>query len=77
MWWDGPWHAFPWFWVFPLIFLLIVLFVFWRGLPMCGGHHRALREESARELLDRRYVRGEITADEYRRMRKDLEAGST
>lgn len=31
------------------------------------------REESAKEILDRRYARGEIGQEEYQRMKKDLE----
>lgn len=75
MWWDGQWHGFPWMWIFPLIFLVVlVLFLFGgRGWAMCGGHRRQHHEESAREILDRRYARGEISREEYQRMRKDLE----
>jgi putative membrane protein len=40
---------------------------------MCGGHSSGEREESAREILDRRFARGEISREEYQRMRKDLE----
>lgn len=58
-----------------LIFLLVfVLFLFrGRGWPMCGGYRRQDREEDAREILDRRYARAEISREEYQRMRKDLE----
>jgi putative membrane protein len=62
-------------WIFPLICLVVfVLFIF-RGppWPMCGGYRRWDREENAREILDRRYARGEISREEYQRMRKDLE----
>lgn len=40
---------------------------------MCGGHGRREREDSAREILDRRSARGEIGQEEYQRMRKELE----
>ena len=40
---------------------------------MYGGHGRNHREEKAREILDRRYAGGEISREEYQRMRKDLE----
>jgi putative membrane protein len=53
---------------------LVVLFLFCRaGSAMCGGHRRRDREENAREILDRRYARGEISREEHQRMRKDLE----
>jgi putative membrane protein len=62
-------------WIFPLIFLVVLVLFLFRGAgwPMCGGHRRQGREETAREILDRRYARGEISREEHQRMRKDLE----
>jgi len=75
MWNYGPWGGFPWMWIFPLIFLIVMLIFLFRsgGLPMCGGHETHRREESARELLDRRYARGDISREDYQQMKKDLE----
>lgn len=75
MWTYGPWGGFPWMWIFPLIFLVVMLLFLFRGggRPMCGGRGMREREESARELLDRRYARGEIKREEYLQMKKDLE----
>ncbi len=73
MWGYGPCVGFQWMWIFPLIFLIVILVFFFRGggWPMCGGtKHR--QEESARELLDRRFVRGEISREEYQQMKNDL-----
>ena len=80
MWLYGPWGGFPWMWIFPLIFLVILLIFLFRGTggPMCGGsgmHRRGPSGEStARDILDQRYARGAISADDYQRMKKDLEA---
>lgn len=77
---NGPWGGFPWMWIFPLIFLVILLIFLFRGTggPMCGGsgmHRRGPSGEStARDILDQRYARGAISADDYQRMKKDLEA---
>ena len=75
MWQHGPWEWFPLMWIFPLIFLVVMLIFLFRGggPPMCGGHGRRDREESAKEILDRRYARGEIGQEEYQRMKKELE----
>ena len=75
MWNYGPWGGLPWMWIFPLIFLIVILVFLFRsgGLPMCGNHGTNKREESARELLDRRYASGEISREEYQQMKKDLE----
>lgn len=73
--WDGPWWGFHWMWIFPVIFLVVFALLLFRGPGrfMCGGHSSGEREESAREILDRRFARGEISREEYQRMRKDLE----
>lgn len=75
MWNYGPWGGFPLMWIFPLIFLIVMVFFLFRsgGMPMCGSHGTHKREESARELLDQRYARGEISREEYLQIKKDLE----
>ncbi|KAB0581248.1 SHOCT domain-containing protein [Ideonella dechloratans] len=77
MWSHGPWEWFPLMWIFPLIFLVVILLIVFRGggSPMSGGRGMRThdREESAKEILDRRYARGEIGQEEYQRMKKDLE----
>lgn len=77
MWPYGPWGWFPWMWIFPLIFIVVMLvFLFrWGDWPMGGGRGRGRhdRGESAREILDRRYARGEISREEYQQMKKDLD----
>jgi putative membrane protein len=62
-------------WIFPLMFLVVMLLFLFRGAgwPMCAGHGMHKREESAREILDRRYARGEISRADYQQMKKDLE----
>jgi len=73
MWWDGYWHGTYWMWLVPLVFL-VVMFLFCRGAAaMCGGHRRRDGRENAREILDRRYARGEISQEERQRVLKDLE----
>ena len=75
MWPNGWWSPFPMMWIFPLIFLVVVLLFFFRsgGGPMCGGRGTRESEQTAREILDRRYARGEISSEEYQQMKKDLE----
>ena len=75
MWSHGPSDWFPWMWIFPLIFLVVMVLFLLRGpgWPMWGRHGMREREDSARAILDRRYARGEISQEEYHRIRKDLE----
>jgi len=59
-WGDGPG---PWILVFPLFWLtLLVLAAVW--FRRRGPHWR--QPSTGRSVLDERYARGEISADEYR-----------
>lgn len=74
-----------WMWIFPVLFLMgLALFsgVFLRGMrgSPCGRppdeetrRADSISEETPKEILDRRYARGEITREQYLEMRKDLE----
>lgn len=75
-WWMS--HGFGWMWVFPLTFLLVLVLlavVLMRGAvgPRGDGHGSQMPRESAREILDRRYARGEISKAEYEEMKRTLE----
>lgn len=70
---HGPWEWFPMMWIFPMLFLVVILLFLLRGgRPMCGSGERG-KEESAREIIDRRYAKGEITKEEFERMKKDIQ----
>ncbi|WP_308387988.1 SHOCT domain-containing protein [Acidithiobacillus sp. AMEEHan] len=82
MWVENGWGwGMPWMWLFPLFFLVLILvflvFMMRGGMgggPVCGGSHKTPRTgETPREVLDRRYAKGEITREEYQQMREDLE----
>ncbi|NDU92332.1 MAG: SHOCT domain-containing protein [Ferrovum sp.] len=79
MWIYGPWGGFPWMWIFPLLFIIVMLLVLFRGSSwsICSGHGRHGRGESARELLDKRYARGEISREEYQQIKNDIECQQT
>ena len=68
--WDGP-FLFPWMWLFPLICFIVFLFIL-RGPSwmMFGG--RSDREDTPRNILDKRLARGEISREEYAQLRKDI-----
>jgi len=75
-WW---WHGFGFMWIFPLLFLIVMILFLFRGAPSCFWHtgrredRREDRRESPREILDRRYASGEITKDQYEEMKRTLE----
>lgn len=67
------------FWMVLVPVGLVILFVWLVGalfpradrLTVTGG-----RDLNARQILDRRYVRGEITSAEYERMKQAISDGS-
>lgn len=64
----------PWFLFFPLFWIAVIVFVFWMfrrgrwGGPRRWHHH----QQSAAEVLEHRFARGEIDDEEYRRRRSVL-----
>jgi len=74
----GP-HFFGWMWIFPAIFLvvfLVFLFTFLSRGPgwwMNRDWHRRDTGESAREILDKRFAKGELKKEEYEEMKRVLD----
>ncbi len=65
----GIWMVFNLiFWI--LVIAGIVLLVVWVGQRAVGAGSRT--EESAIEILKKRYARGEISKDEYEEKKRDL-----
>lgn len=68
MWWWGPWHM-----LMPLLFLgLIVAGVIFLVRKLWPDEQRHFRGSRALDLLDERYVKGEIDREEYQRRRQDI-----
>jgi len=69
-------------WIFPMImFVVMIIFFFvFFGRGGCrrpwwgpGGHHGEGGEtDSALEILKKRYAKGEITKEEFEKMKKDI-----
>ena len=84
MWTHGAMDCFPLMWIFPLIglsvMLLVVYLIFRRGgfQPSCGGWNGQDRGpteqklDSPMEILKRRYAKGEITDDEFERVKRGI-----
>lgn len=76
--WPMPW---PWMLIFPLVGLVIMIIlailVFRRGgwMSECmGGRNRRSEEEMASpmEILKRRYASGDISKEEFERIKQDI-----
>ncbi len=72
--WWGP--GFGFMWIMPLLFFGVFLFFVWSmlGRRPGGGNDRP-QSESAREILDKRLAKGEISAEEYAEMKRVLGNG--
>lgn len=57
---------------FGIIFWLLLLAVLVYAIANAG---KPTKEKTAREILDERYAKGEITSEEYKRMRGELTQG--
>ncbi|MBI2076805.1 MAG: SHOCT domain-containing protein [Euryarchaeota archaeon] len=67
--------AFGWLWMLLPIALMVA--IMYGMMSMGHGHHGAAhaqgRPDDARAILDRRYAAGEISRDDYARIRDDLD----
>ena len=63
-------------WVFPMlgIFLFLVVFIaiFGRGCRPPWHSDRQNQEESALDILRKRYAKGEISKEQFEQMKKDV-----
>jgi uncharacterized membrane protein len=71
---------FPLWWLFPLV-MIVLCFLMMRGRKcsmMCGFgsgdeiSHRKDISDSTKDILDKRYARGEIDTEEYQMIEKNL-----
>ena len=75
------WADIGWWWIFPLVMMALCFFIM-RGRRLCMTGWATSRSgtstvslapsDSAREILDKRYVLGEISKEEYQEKRKEL-----
>ena len=75
--WWGWGHGFGWMWIVPFAFLavcLLVAFGFRRSVRFGRDETQTAGGESAREILDRRYAKGEINKQQYEEMKHALKA---
>jgi len=66
--------TFPFWWIFPLIMVVLCFFMI-RGRKssmMCGFVPRTKFRDSSKDVLDKRYVSGEIDKREYEEKKKAI-----
>ncbi len=75
----GPWMmgGFGWMWLMPVFWIVFLGLIIWAIVALVRGVSRpgsssSSHDESALEMLKRRYARGEINKEEYEEKTKDL-----
>ena len=74
------WHMMDWgymhdgyggilMWIIFLILIGVFVYLLLRGKVIVGGEEK----ETSLEILKKRYARGELSKDDFERMRRDLE----
>jgi putative membrane protein len=73
---DGGWHMMPYgyggFFMWILLIGAIILIVFLVTRPSKDKSNEPKPNESALDILKKRYARGEITKEEFEQMKQDL-----
>jgi len=70
-WWGGMW-------VFPIFMICFIGFVFYLILGKnsrnisCTGTHIGVDNESAMDILKKRYAKGEISKEEFDKIKQDI-----
>ena len=69
-----------WWWIVPLVMMILCFLMMRkrRGSIICGfgsrrpGNYPSMESDTAKEILDKRYVSGEISKDEYEDIKKTI-----
>jgi putative membrane protein len=67
-WWGGGWGMFPLMVPFFMIILIVAVLV------LLFGRRGGQGQESAMDILKKRYAKGEISKEEFEQIKKDLTA---
>jgi putative membrane protein len=70
---GGFWNGFSWWWIIPIAMMILCFLMMRRHGGCTTGWSRSRQDGgSAKEILDRRYARGEIDKEEYEQKKRDL-----
>jgi putative membrane protein len=76
---PGMMGGLGWMWLMPVFWLIVPVLIIWAIVALVRGTSRSgssasgsSHAESALEVLNKRYARGEINKEEYEEKKKDL-----
>ena len=75
--WMGGWGFGGWMMIFWVLLIVLVVFGLarmgrWHGGGCCSVSHDGHDSQDAVDIARERYARGEISEDEFRKIKKDL-----
>ncbi len=65
------WNGFHWWWLIPIA-MMVLCFLMMRNHGCMMSRSRYHRNESAKEILDKRFVLGEIGKEEYEDIKRRM-----
>ncbi len=73
--WNGPWGHMWWGWI---IWLIVIAVVIWAIVTLVNRSQpppsSPPQQETAMEILKKRYARGDISKEEFQEKKRDLES---
>lgn len=71
---SGPWFGVTSMWLIPFVVLGVIVWLIFRSRDRSVSERFAQPPpDTARNILDRRYAAGEISREDYQRMKQDVE----
>lgn len=67
------WHDTPWMWLSMIVFWSLFVYVFYYVFKSRRSSAAEQSSPRATEILEERFARGDISADEYRESRETLQ----
>jgi len=70
---GGAWNGLHWWWLIPIA-MMVLCFLMMHGRRGCvtGWPRSRPGSDSALEILDKRYARGEISKEDYEEKKMDI-----
>lgn len=74
--WDGGYYGWGWGMGFGMVifWVLVIVGIVYLVRALIGAERRGIKEESALDILKKRYARGEISKEEFEEKKKDIQS---
>ncbi|MEW6601156.1 MAG: SHOCT domain-containing protein [Nitrospirota bacterium] len=73
--WGYEWGMGGFGWIFMIVFWVLVVLGVVYLLKLISGADKGKKDETPLDILKKRYAKGEITKEEYDKIKDDIKAG--